>query len=253
MIHFISDLHLAPQSSATAQCFVDYLAGPARAAGQLFILGDLFEAWPGDDCLDDPVEIFSARMTTAMRHLAESGTEVLVLHGNRDFLLGEHFAAQSGARLIAEPYILSLPSWQFVLAHGDVLCTDDTEYQTFRSQVRHPAWRDAFLAKPLAERKAIAAALRKQSEDSKRDKAQNAAYLMDLNDGATDDFLRQHGYATFIHGHTHQPACHRHLVDGITVERWVLADWHEGAGEYLAWDGTTLARHPLPAPPVIAA
>ena len=245
MIHFISDLHLAPQAPATAQLFLDYLAGPARAAGQLYILGDLFEAWPGDDCLDDPEDTFHAAMTHALRALADAGTAIFVLHGNRDFLLGEDFAARSGCQLLGEPYVLSLPSWQFVLAHGDALCTDDADYQRFRTQVRDVAWRAAFLAKPLAERKAIAAALRRQSEASKREKAQHAAYLMDLNARDTDDFLRQHGYATFIHGHTHLPACHQHLVDGITVERWVLADWHDTAGEYLAWDGETLIRHPL--------
>lgn len=247
MIHFISDLHLAPQSPATAQCFLAYLAGPARAAGQLCILGDLFEAWPGDDCLDDPSDDFNLRMTEALRAYVDAGHEVLIQHGNRDFLLGDRFAEQSGARLISDPYVLSLPTWQFVLAHGDALCTDDTQYQHFRAQVRDPLWRNAFLAKPLVERKAIAAALRQQSEVSKREKAQSAPYLMDLNAGNTDDFLRQHGYATFIHGHTHRPACHHHLVDGISVERWVLADWHDGAGEYLAWDSESLQRHRLPA------
>ena len=133
-----------------------------------------------------------------------------------------------------------------MLSHGDLLCTDDTEYQAFRSQVRDPSWRAGFLARPLAERKAIAAALRQQSENAKRQKLKHAQqYLMDLNSGATDDFLRQHGYATFIHGHTHHPATHAHMVDGIHVERWVLADWHEERGEYLCWDGEELRRQRL--------
>ena len=242
MIHFISDLHLAPQAPATAQAFRAYLAGPAHAAQQLYILGDLFEAWPGDDSLDDPEAPFNARMAAAIRTLSDAGTEVFILHGNRDFLLGEGFAARCGARLLHEPHVLSLPSGQFVLAHGDALCTDDIAYQAFRTQVRAPEWRTAFLTKPLHERKAITAALRRQSEAAKREKTQDADYLMDLNPADTDDFLRAHGYATFIHGHTHRPDCHHHLVDGILVERWVLADWNDDGGEYLAWDGNCLQR-----------
>jgi len=168
------------------------------------------------------------------------------MHGNRDFLLGDDFAKRSGAKLLPDPYVLTLPEWQFVLSHGDLLCTDDLQYQAFRAQVRSPAWRRAFLNKSLEERKAIASSLRRQSEDSKREKLEQAReYLMDLNPAATDDFLRDHGYATFIHGHIHRPATHDHLVDGIHVERWVLADWHEDHGEYLCWDGNRLCREAL--------
>lgn len=242
MILFISDLHLAPQTPGVTRLFLDFLGGRARAAEQLFILGDLFEAWPGDDCIDDPEDRFNGGIVEALRELSAAGVAVSVMHGNRDFLLGDEFAARSGARLLQDPYVLSLPSWQFVLSHGDVLCTDDHDYLAFRAQVRDPAWRNAFLAKPLTERKAIANALRQKSETSKRDKAQ---HLMDLNPGATDDFLREHGYATFIHGHTHHPATHDHIVDGIHVERWVMADWHEDGGECLCWDGEQLARERL--------
>jgi UDP-2,3-diacylglucosamine hydrolase len=178
--------------------------------------------------------------------LSDSGVALNVMRGNRDFLLGDGFAAATGARLLTDPYVLSLPAWQFVLSHGDALCTDDLEYQAFRSQSRTPEWQTAFLAKPLAERRAIARALREQSESGKQGKK---AYLMDLNPGATEDFLRDHGYATFIHGHTHRPATHDHIVDGISVERWVLADWHEGDGptraECLVWDGEALHRENL--------
>ena len=181
-----------------------------------------------DDCLEDPEDAFPRRIAAALRELADSGVAISVMHGNRDFLLGPDFAEQSGARLLDDPCVLSEPAWQFVLSHGDALCTGDTEYQRFRAQVRDPAWRAAFLAKPLAERKAIAAAMREKSESAKQEKSQ---YLMDLDPGDTEDFLRQHGYATFIHGHTHRPATHDHIVDGIHVERWVLADWHEDRGE----------------------
>ena len=256
MIHFIADLHLAPQAPGVTRIFLDYLDGPARRAEQVYILGDLFEAWPGDDCIDAPSEDASAdveaidagfnrRIVDALRALSDAGVALSVMRGNRDFLLGDGFARRSGARLLAEPYVLSLPEWQFVLAHGDQLCTDDADYQAFRAQVRSREWRDAFLEKPLRERQAIAAALRRQSEEAKRQKAKNAQYTMDVNPAATDDFLREHGYATFIHGHTHRPAQHDHIVDGIHVERWVLADWHEEHGEVLCWDGRQLERQPL--------
>lgn len=242
MILLIADLHLSPQTPGVTRIFLDFLGGRARAAEHLYILGDLFEAWPGDDCIDDPNEPFNAGIVDALRALGDAGTAVSLMRGNRDFLLGDDFAARSGARLLPDPYVLSLPAWQFVLSHGDALCTDDCDYQKFRAQVRDPAWRSAFLAKPLAERKAIASALRQQSETSKREKAN---YLMDVNAGVTEDFLREHGYATFIHGHTHRPATHDHIVDGIHVERWVMADWHEDRGECLCWNGETLIREAL--------
>jgi len=245
VLHFISDLHLSPQAPGVTWRFLDFIGGKARDAAQLYILGDLFEVWPGDDSIDDPDDTYNQAIVDALRSLTDTGVKVSVMHGNRDFLLGEEFAARSGASLLPDPYVLSLPTWQFVLSHGDSLCTDDTDYQAFRKQVRSPAWRTAFLQRPLAERKAMAAALRQQSEQAKREKLALAEYPMDLNSGATDDFLRQHGYATFIHGHTHRPATHDHLVDGIHVERWVMSDWHEDQGEYLCWDGVQLTRHVL--------
>ena len=154
-------------------------------------------------------------------------------------------ATRCGTNLLPDPYVLSLPGWQFVLSHGDALCTDDKDYQAFRAQVRTPQWHLAFLRKPLNERKAIAAAMRQQSENSKREKLKQAQSMMDLNPSDTDDFLRAHGYATFIHGHTHRPATHNHLVDGIHVERWVLSDWHEDQGECLCWNGEQLTREAL--------
>ncbi len=248
MILFISDLHLAPQTPGITRIFLDFLGKRARAAEQLFILGDLFDVWPGDDALDNPedaVDVFNVTIVDALRACSDAGTAISLQHGNRDFLLGEVFAARSGARLLPDSYVLSLPIWQFVLAHGDALCTDDTDYQKFRQQVRNPAWRSTFLGKPLSERKAIAAAMRQQSENSKREKREHAPSLMDLNPGATEDFLREHGYATFIHGHTHRPAVHDHIVDGLHVERWVMADWHEDRGEFLCWDGLKLFRETL--------
>ena len=239
MILFISDLHLSPRSPGATCLFRQFLAGRARQATELYILGDLFEAWIGDDDLADP---FNAEIVAGWRAAAESGLKISAMHGNRDFLLGAGFAAASGVKLVNDPYILSTAEWQFVLSHGDALCLDDTAYMAFRAQARHPEWQAALLAKPLAERRVIAAQMREISESSQRDKANP---YTDLQPAATDDFLREHGYATFIHGHTHQPAMHDHIVDGIHVERWVLADWHEERGECLVWDGDVLFREAI--------
>ncbi|MEI7612062.1 MAG: UDP-2,3-diacylglucosamine diphosphatase [Betaproteobacteria bacterium] len=244
-IHFISDLHLSPQTPGATQLFLSYLHQQARQAEHLYILGDLFEVWSGDDCIDDPLDSFNREIVDALRALTASGVGLSIMHGNRDFLLGAAFAERTGACLIPDPYLLALPGRQFILAHGDSLCTDDSDYLAFRSQVRSREWQTAFLAKSLPERNAIAAALRRQSEESKQEKYRQAPYVMDLNPVATDSFLRAHGHATFIHGHTHHPAVHQHRVDGIPVERWVLADWHDTRGEVLIWNGERLSREPL--------
>ncbi|WP_416336513.1 UDP-2,3-diacylglucosamine diphosphatase [Dechloromonas sp. A34] len=219
--------------------FLGFLAGRAREAEELFILGDLFEAWVGDDDIDEP---YHAGIVAALRAASDAGLRISLQHGNRDFLLGPGFAAASGVKLIGDPYVLSTPEWQFVLAHGDALCLDDTAYMAFRAQVRNPEWQAALLAKPLAERRAIATHMREVSEASQRGKDDPYS---DLELVATDEFLREHGYATFIHGHTHRPARHDHIVDGIHVERWVLADWHEDRGEALVWDGDVLYREAI--------
>ncbi len=240
MIFFISDLHLSPRSPGATQLFLSFLAGQARQASELFILGDLFETWIGDDDIVDPCH---AEIVAALRSASDAGLHISIMHGNRDFLLGADFCLASGVRLVEDPYILSTAEWQFVLSHGDALCQDDTAYMKFRAQVRDPAWQTALLAKPLAERREIGAHMRQVSESSQRE---GASPYTDLQAAATDDFLRQYGYATFIHGHTHQPAKHEHMVDGIHVERWVLADWREEHGvtfaECLVWDGEALKR-----------
>jgi UDP-2,3-diacylglucosamine hydrolase len=247
MIYFASDLHLSPATPGIARLFTDFLAGPARQAEALYLLGDLFEYWAGDDDLADP---FNAEIARALRDLVAHGVDVGFLAGNRDFLIGEEFATQTGVRLLPDPFVLSLPAWQFVLAHGDALCTDDLPYQAFRAQVRQPAWQKMFLSLPLAERKRQIMAIREKSEAGKKEMASSADYLMDVSATSTADFLHDHGYATLIHGHTHRPATHDHIVDGIHCQRWVLADWHEGSpasGEVLAWDGERLSRVALPA------
>ena len=240
MIHFLADLHLSSETPAITRLFTNYLEEEARTAEHVFILGDLFEAWPGDDQLEDPEDAFAANIARDLRRLCERGTRVSIQRGNRDFLLGKRFAEVSGTDLLPDPYALSLDSAHFVLSHGDALCTDDTDYQAFRQQVRSSDWQDSLLQKPLTERKAIAASMRQQSETFQRE---NRHPPTDLNPSATENLLRHHRYATLIHGHTHCPAEHEHIVDGIRVERWVLSDWRPERGEYLAWDGHRLMRH----------
>ena len=236
MILFISDLHLSPRSPGATALFLRFLAGRARQAEALYILGDLFEAWIGDDDIDDP---FHARIVAALRAAADAGVRISLMHGNRDFLLGQKFADAAGLRLLADPYDLTLPEWSFVLSHGDALCLDDTAYQAFRARVRTPEWQEKMLARPRFLRRLVARYFRWHSRNTVR------AVYADLQAAATDDFLRDHGYVTFIHGHTHRPAKHDHIVDGIHVERWVLADWHEDRGECLVWDGETLQREAI--------
>jgi UDP-2,3-diacylglucosamine hydrolase len=243
-VFFASDLHLCEATPGITELFLGLLRGAAREARALYLLGDLFEYWAGDDDLTSP---YHARIVDALRELSTSGVEVGFLPGNRDFLIGEGFAQASGVRLLPDPFVLSLPAWQFVLTHGDAFCTDDAPYQQFRNMVRNPAWQEQFLALPLPVRKQQIEAIRQQSEAGKQARAGGASdYLMDVNTGAVEDFLHDHGYATLIHGHTHRPGTHDHIVDGIHCERWVLADWREGPGqafgEVVVWDGERLQR-----------
>jgi len=239
LIFFISDLHLSPRSPGATALFLGFLAGRARDAEALYILGDLFEAWIGDDDIDDA---FNARIVAGLRAAADAGLQFGFLHGNRDFLISRGFADAAGIRLLPDPYDLVLPEWSFVLSHGDALCLDDTDYQAFRSRVRDPAWQQNVLAKPRFLRRLLGRWMRWRSRT--RQQGLSNPYS-DLQPAATDDFLREHGYVTLIHGHTHQPATHDHIVDGIHVERWVLADWHEARGECLVWDGEALNREAI--------
>lgn len=221
---FISDLHLCPGRPASNQLFFDFLEGSARSAGALYVLGDLFEYWAGDDDLDDP---FNDAVTSALGRLTAQGVGLYVMHGNRDFLLGAAFVRACGAKFLPDPSLVRVCGTPTLLMHGDTLCAGDTAYQAFRAQVRDPAWRNAFLAKPLEERKAMIGQLRARSEQEKEAKPQE---IMDAASEAVEAALRQHGFPRLIHGHTHRPARHVHLVDGRTCERWVLPDWYQRGG-----------------------
>ena len=243
---FISDLHLSEERPETTRAFRAFVAGPARNAGALYILGDLLEYWAGDDDVEAPL---AASVCAALAGLAEQGVSIYFMGGNRDFLVGEGFAARARFSLLADPSEIRLGDRRVLLSHGDALCTDDVGYQAYRRQVRDPQWLQGFLARPLAERKAFIDNLRKQSALAKQGKSEG---IMDVNREAVEALLRAHRHPLLIHGHTHRPARHLHLVDGRECERWVLADWDDSA-PYLEWNGSTLVAHRYrPAPPAQA-
>ena len=215
------------------QLFFDFLESAARKADQLYILGDFFEYWAGDDDIDDP---FNRSIVNALAALASSGAAVYLMHGNRDFLIGEAFCQTSGATLLPDPSLIELNGTRTLLMHGDTLCTDDVEYQNFRKQVRDPRWQQQFLSQPLVQRKVIIEHLRRRSENEKQTKSID---IMDVTPASVDAALREHDYPRLIHGHTHRPALHHHRVDGKNCERWVLTDWYEQGG-YLRCDGSGL-------------
>lgn len=226
---FISDLHLTPERPKSTESFLAFLRNTAGQAERLYILGDLFEYWVGDEALAEPMP---AQIAEALRELGSDGTQVFFMHGNRDFLVGAQFIKAAGLQLLPDPSVVTLYGAPTLLMHGDTLCTDDVDYLNFRKMVRDPDWQTKFLAKSVAERKQFAESMRSESEKSKKIKSMS---IMDVSTAAVESELRQHGYPRLIHGHTHRPATHEHLVDGHVCERRVLADWYE-QGSYLACD-----------------
>jgi UDP-2,3-diacylglucosamine hydrolase len=219
--------------------FLAFLEADASGAKALYILGDLFEYWAGDDDLADP---FNAAICSALKHLDSSGTKVFFLPGNRDFLIGNGFAVATGATLLDEPYLVTIAGVPTLLLHGDTLCTDDAAYQDFRRQIRSSAWRQNFLAQALTERKAQIEILRTASES---EKSKKSVAIMDANAAAVAAVLRQHGLPPrLIHGHTHRPALHMHGIDGHQFERWVLAAWDD-APAYLSIDSASCRSLPV--------
>ena len=226
---FISDLHLCASRPRINTLFFDFLQRTASAAQQLYILGDLFEYWAGDDDIDDP---FNRSVITALSELSQSGVAIFFMYGNRDFLIGEQFCKASGVTLLADPTRIDLYGKPTLLMHGDILCTDDVDYQKFRLQVRDPNWQKQFLSQPLAVRKATIEDFRRRSETEKQLKSMD---IMDVTPASVDTVLRANHYRRLIHGHTHRPARHVHNVDGKICERYVLTDWYEHGG-YLRCD-----------------
>ena len=218
---FISDLHLSsahPRSMAEFQHFVDKFASEAEA---LYILGDLFDYWAGDDDLDDG---FHAQVISALASLAHHHTRVYLLHGNRDLLMGETLAKACHGSLLDDPTLIDLYGTSTLISHGDTLCTDDVDYLRHREQMHDPEFQSTFLAQPLAARKAFIEQLRQRSAVAKEGKDSS---IMDVNDEAVAELLRAYRYPRLIHGHTHRPGRHEHVVDGHACERWVLGDWDQ--------------------------
>jgi UDP-2,3-diacylglucosamine hydrolase len=225
----ISDLHLAPERPQITEQFLRFICDTAPAASALYVLGDLFEYWVGDDDLEDPL---NRTVSTALAALADSGTAVFLMRGNRDVLLGSAFASRCRATLLEDPFLLDLHGTPTLLSHGDALCTDDVDYQRFRLYARDPGNQQKFLAQPLEARREQMRGMRAQSEASKQ---QKSGAIMDVAPASVEALLREHGYPRLIHGHTHRPARHVHAVDGHSCERWVLSDWYETGG-YLRCD-----------------
>jgi UDP-2,3-diacylglucosamine hydrolase len=219
---FISDLHLWPTRQRTTDEFIRFAGNLAGDTDALYILGDLFEYWAGDDDLDDP---HHQSVVCALERLHARGVRSYLIHGNRDFLLGSAFAAAARLEILPDPCLHQLYGHRVLLSHGDALCTDDLAYQQFRAQVRQPEWQSQFMQLPLAGRKAQIEALRMRSEQEKSGKPEA---IMDVNPLAVERLLRAHDYPEiFIHGHTHRPALHNLQVDGHAIQRWVLGDWYE--------------------------
>ena len=223
---YISDLHLSDERPEANERFFAFMEGEAARSGELYVLGDLFEYWVGDDDLDDP---FNAVIAGFFRRFTAGGGKLFVLHGNRDFLVGERFSAATGARLLDDPALAG----DTLLMHGDTLCTDDLAYQAVRKQVRTPEWQAQILAMPLEARRVLAA---KAREDSKAHTGSTMESIMDVNADAVAETMRKAGVTRLIHGHTHRPAVHAFELDGQPAKRIVLGDWYEH-GSVLRVDG----------------
>jgi UDP-2,3-diacylglucosamine hydrolase len=217
---FISDLHLSGERPHKLELFCRLLRGPVRAAHALYILGDLFEAWIGDDDRAEP----HARIVAELADCCAHGGRVLIMRGNRDFLLGRDFERATGCALLPDPSVIDLHGRRTLLMHGDTLCTLDWSYQRYRSLAQHRLARAAYLAMPYALRSRIAAILRNLSMGLTRRKPRP---ITDVHQPAVEEALRDHDATLLIHGHTHRPGRHRFLLDGREVERIVLGDWYE--------------------------
>ncbi|GAB3457923.1 UDP-2,3-diacylglucosamine diphosphatase [Massilia terrae] len=239
---FLSDLHLQESHPRTAEAFFGFLAERAPHARQLYLLGDIFEYWAGDDDLAEP---FHLRVVNALRALADGGVEVFWIAGNRDFLVGEAFARAAGLTLLGEPHVITAGGTRIALVHGDAECTADTKYMAFRAQVRNAAWQRQFLSLPLVQRKQIIAGLREGSREAHATKSYE---IMDVTPDAVEALFAATGADVIIHGHTHRPNLHQHGAR----RRYVLPDWEldaepkRGGWIELSEDGT-LAVHTISA------
>ncbi len=238
-ILFVSDLHLSKERPATVALFLRFLEEIATGAERLYILGDLFDVWLGDDDETPPIP----DVQFALARLTASGTRVFLMHGNRDFLIGERFCGITGCQLIPDPTIIDLNGAPALLMHGDLLCTDDQNYQQARKMLRNEQIIADFLAKSLEERALFAGEIRKQSGETT---SLLPEAIMDVNQDEVKEQMRMHGVSLLIHGHTHRAATHELELDGRTAQRIVLAEWHEEQGHYLRVDEQGLANGRFP-------
>ncbi len=235
---FISDLHLEADRPEIGEQFLDFLGDEAAEADALYILGDFFEYWVGDD---DPDEYY-ASIKRSLRAFTDSGVPVYFMHGNRDFMIGETFADETGITLLPDPFPVELYEKSVLLSHGDALCTDDVEYQQVRAMTRNPEWQATMLAKPLEERIAIAKQARSQSQERNKTLSES---IMDVNADAVKQTIAEHGVEILLHGHTHRPAIHGIEVDDRIAKRVVLGDWYD-QGSVLRWDEDGMDLSPMP-------
>lgn len=238
-IHFISDLHLASERPEAIAACLRFLTQQVQPTDHLYILGDLFDVWIGDDAVPEALQA----LIETLQQCSNLGTRIFILPGNRDFLLGEQFAQQSGCQLLPDPSVIHLNGQAVVLTHGDLLCTDDQDYQRFRHQIRHPAFIADFLAKSSTERQLLAQEYRRRSGEATSLKSEA---IMDVNQHAVIEMLQQYRARLLIHGHTHRPAQHSiTLADGTKATRWVLAEWIPAPKEVLTFSSAHLSRQPF--------
>lgn len=216
---FVSDVHLHAERPEMAITFLTFLNNRAGQADALFILGDLFDIWLGDDDDTPPYP----DILTSLRSLVDGGTPVTVMHGNRDFLIGERFANATGCKVIPESAVINIYGTLTLIMHGDTLCTDDVEYQAMRRQVRDPAWQQQMLALPLEKRRELGKDIR---EEARQRSVHKSPDIMDVNQAAVEAAMLNHGVVQLIHGHTHRPAVHDFAIDGKAARRIVLGDWY---------------------------
>lgn len=228
---FISDLHLSQERPDKLGLFYQFMQGPARDADALYILGDLFEAWVGDDDTSPP----NAEILAAIKAVSDAAIPVFVMAGNRDFLMGSDFENHSGATLLDDPTVIDIDGEQTLIMHGDTLCTQDVDYLKFRAMVRNPAWQADFLSKPLPERLLMAQHMRAASKEAMKDKI---PVIMDVEQSSVEQVMRDHSVTKLIHGHTHRPAVHKFQLNELTATRTVLGDWYQNENVLICQNGS---------------
>jgi len=230
-ILFISDLHISLEKPEITRRFLAFLQNRATKATAVYILGDLFDAWIGDDDPTPP----NHKIRKQLKQLTASGTQVYLQQGNRDFLLGKKFSQDTGVTLLDDYAVIDLCGTSTVLTHGDLLCTDDLPYQAFRVKSHSPEWQQSVLLKPLLLRLLVARWYRLRSYFHKRNKAQE---IMDVNQDTVLKIMHEHKSLRLIHGHTHRPGIHHFEINGQPAQRFVLAAWSKDTGEILCWNKT---------------